>query len=966
MKKSVYFRAAAAVFVGVAAFVAVAWYKMTDVTPAAAVNPACSATAVAQNGIKVVPSHNSVFYIDSGVSPKLDAGYIGYQVQNLTGATQDQLWAQVESLSGGVLSLNDPLDAREQLPTLANNETGTSYFLLKASGPTVVPQTHTLKVYNKRPDVSGATALYQCDFTFSAVKETIRAVSNRVTNNGLNTSAAIEVSDTSPELGQLVTISVEGQTGQIGAGSAPDFDIIWFTPAGVSSWPTRALRLEDVSITFDGNGNWASTADQVTYRDQLFIPHADGLLNVDNSQYRAYYTFRVIGRPAAHVSVVPIAQIASGTQIKHSDTGLAGTTLDLTFAALSVSGSLSKSVTADTGLTKVTCGATCEVPGGTNGVTYVAVPYRMTGETASATTLIIDEIVDEPDAAIIFKPGSARITDLDRVNVAIPDPVTSVDEASRNPRPMHFIGPFSMNAGQKAILDYTAWVPVGSYSNIGYLTIGDFTVGTTTSTVTKVTVTSDGSGTITSHVDTEQIGVIVVTEPATDITASTAILHGTVDPNGTANLTATFKYGTDPNLAGATTVTATSPASGDVSGLLDPTGVSVPLSNLSSGTRYYYRVVAGTVEGDIHTFSTLQVFGTPTVTVAPATSVTTTSATLLGAVNPNSTNVTGVQFIYGTTAALLGGTTTVTVDDGTGNPLTLSGATNQNVSQGVTGLTGGTTYYYKVRACTSALLGAYPTVTCTAYVESSVQSFLAATVPAVSTQNASSVITTSATLNGSATANGAITSTAFVYGRNANLSDGTTIAAQTVTGLTATSITFALGGLAPKTTYYFRATATNSYGSVEGDILSFTTAETLGLSRTLTVDPASYSASYALLATPPTIVATPSAGGGTITYSSLMPTVCTVNESTGLVTFVAAGTCTITSSITLDETYAAASSDPISFEITLNSRTLSIDGSSYSASYTRLDTPPTLTATPSAGTGTITFTSATPARLQCE
>lgn len=98
---------------------------------AAGVVPSCGSGQPAQNGITVEPSHGSVFYIDTGVSPKLDAGYIGYRVTNGTGATQSDLWTAVSGFAGGDLILKDSADAQMQLPSLTNGATGTNYFMLQ-------------------------------------------------------------------------------------------------------------------------------------------------------------------------------------------------------------------------------------------------------------------------------------------------------------------------------------------------------------------------------------------------------------------------------------------------------------------------------------------------------------------------------------------------------------------------------------------------------------------------------------------------------------------------------------------------------------------------------------------------------------------------------------------------------------------------------------------------------------------
>ncbi len=334
--------------------------------------------------------------------------------------------------------------------------------------------------------------------------------------------------------------------------------------------------------------------------------------------------------------------------------------------------------------------------------------------------------------------------------------------------------------------------------------------------MSRVTVTADGTGTVGVVTDTVSLSVAAETNPATDIATTSATLNGTVDPNGTSILTGQFEYGTSPTLVGATIVTATTPASGTLNGLTAPTAVSYSLTGLSSGTTYYYRVTAGAAQGSILSFTTIAVLAAPTTATTAASSVTETTATLNGTINPNLTPITGIQFVYGTVSNLSSGTTTATVDDGSETAaLTAGGSTAQAFSLDVTGLTTSTTYYFKIRACTSALIGTYPNVSCSSFVD--------------------------------------------------------------------------------------------------GSILNFTPGL---LSRTLAIDGGSYAASYTMAATPPTITSTPSAGAGTKSYSSSTTGVCTVDASSGLVAFVAVGTCTIGASIASDGTYAVASAVAISFSVT--------------------------------------------------
>ncbi len=810
------------IIAGVMFFIA---YGAPPGTALAAVS--CSSTATAQNGISVAPSHGSVFYIDTGNTPVLDSGYIGYRVTNKTGSTQTNLWAEVSNFTGSNLILVNNDDANMKLASTANNATSTAYYMLKATGATASAQTHTLKIYDRRPDLSGAAVQYECDFTFSKVKETIKAAANKLANNGLNTSAAIEVSNTSPKLGELLTITVEGNTGQIGAGASPDFDIIWLAPAAISSWPTRALRLESVSITFDGNKNWGNTGDQVTYTDQLLISSANGLTNVDGSEYRATYKFRVIGSPQSTVKAVPVAQISSGTQVKHSDTGATGGTLDISFSALSVNATLTKSIVSTTGLTVVTCSSSCVVPGGVNGQTYASVPYRLTATTTSVTALAIDEIVDTPGAGTIFVPSSATITDIDRTNVAISNPIYLASESGLSPRPNHFIGPFSFVSGTDAVLNYSMWIPVGEYINTAYAMIGDFQIGATASAKQKITVTSDGTSTISAVVTTESFGVDAITNTATNITSTTATLNGTVDPNGTTPLIGKFVYGTDSNLVGATTATATTPASGTLGGLTDPTSVSLGITGLSSATIYYYQVATGVATGTILSFQTNAVLATPTVTTNAATVVTSSTATFNGTINPNLTPITAIQFVYGTSSTLSTGNATTTLGDlvdGVEIALTAGGSSAQEFSTSTVNLISGTTYYYKILACTASS-GSFPDITCSASTAGSIVSFIAASAPSVTTSAPSSVTNSSMTLNGSITATGGsdATQSGFAYGTDNTLA---TVIATSTLGAQSGTASFSTGvsGLSSNTTYYIRAYATNSAGTSYGSIVSTTTA----------------------------------------------------------------------------------------------------------------------------------------------
>ena len=133
-----------------------------------------------------------------------------------------------------------------------------------------------------------------------------------------------------------------------------------------------------------------------------------------------------------------------------------------------------------------------------------------------------------------------------------------------------------------------------------------------------------------------------VTLAAGGVTSGSAVMNGTVNPNGAATAAwfeygATISYGGVANVAGPLTGTSV-------------VAVSNLLAGLPSGVKYHYRLVAtnsaGTNFGGDQVFTTLG--GPPLVTTLPAGDLTHTGATLNGNVNANG-QVTAAFFEYGLT-----------------------------------------------------------------------------------------------------------------------------------------------------------------------------------------------------------------------------------------------------------------------------------------------------------------------------
>jgi N-acetylneuraminic acid mutarotase len=179
---------------------------------------------------------------------------------------------------------------------------------------------------------------------------------------------------------------------------------------------------------------------------------------------------------------------------------------------------------------------------------------------------------------------------------------------------------------------------------------------------------------------------VVTTNPATLVASLSATLNGSVNPGGLTT-TVYFQYGTTTSY-GHTTASQTKTGSTSQS-------VSANISGLAASTTYHFRIVAtnsaGTRYGSDRTFTTLSASGPPVAITNPATNVAHSSATLNGSVDPHGLTTT-VYFQYGTTTSY--GRTTAS--------LTKTGNTYQSVLANISGLSGSTTYHFRIKATNSA------------------------------------------------------------------------------------------------------------------------------------------------------------------------------------------------------------------------------------------------------------------------
>jgi len=287
---------------------------------------------------------------------------------------------------------------------------------------------------------------------------------------------------------------------------------------------------------------------------------------------------------------------------------------------------------------------------------------------------------------------------------------------------------------------------------------------------------------------------VLSTSPVTAVTDSSAVTGGNIYASGEL---AILQRGVCWNTTGNPTIEDAHTENGPGTGLF----TSV-ITGLKRGTTYFVRAYAtnssGTAYGNEYFFTTLNV---PTVSTGAVSMVTGSSATCGGNVLYNGgAVVTARGLCWNTTGNPTIADSYITVGSGTGT-----------FSEQITGLTIGTTYY--VRAFATNKIG-------TAYGEEKM--FTTQNYATVITSEVTDITYTTAMGGGNITSDGGalITQRGVCWSTNPNptLADNHTEDG-TGTGVFTSKIT----GLTANKTYYVRAYAINSIGTVYGNEVSFST-----------------------------------------------------------------------------------------------------------------------------------------------
>jgi hypothetical protein len=508
-----------------------------------------------------------------------------------------------------------------------------------------------------------------------------------------------------------------------------------------------------------------------------------------------------------------------GTQI--SFTTLNTATISATASATSITSStatIGGTITADGGAAVTTRGvvygtitgsATYSVTSGTGTGTYT---INLTGLTP-ATTYFVRSFATN-------SVGTVYGTETSFTTIAIAPTLTTTAANSVTKYAASAGGTIASNGGSVITASGICWSTTATPTTSDSKTTDGTISGTFTSSLTGLTAGTTyfvrayatnaiGTGygfaqSFTTLSTSSNNPVLASTTPASSITSSSAILGGNITDEGATQVSVRgLVYGTT---TGSSTFSVTI---GSGAGTFTST-----LTGLTQGTTYFVRSFGTNVQGTSYgaeTSFTTQT--TPTVSVTNTPSLITTTSAISGGIisSTGGATVTVSGVVWSLTS-----TPTITLAS-----KTTDGTTSGTFTSSITGLTQGATYH--VRAYATNYLGTSygPDIT-----------FTTITTPTVSsTATVTSITGTTATSGGTITVDGGatVTSRGLVWGTTTG-SSTYSVTSGSGTGTYTASLT----GLSIATTYFVRAFATNSAGTVYGPEVQFSTPSTATVASTIT------------------------------------------------------------------------------------------------------------------------------------
>jgi uncharacterized protein (DUF2141 family) len=217
----------------------------------------------------------------------------------------------------------------------------------------------------------------------------------------------------------------------------------------------------------------------------------------------------------------------------------------------------------------------------------------------------------------------------------------------------------------------------------------------------------------------------------------------------------------------------------------------------------------------------IDLFTIPVITGAgSATAITSSSCTFVGTAATNGSISANIYVQYGTQSGTYTGTTTPQIN-------LVGSTTSSGASWAVTGLTAGTTTYYRLQIVSDAYT--------VSGGEGSFTTAVIAGAPVSVTYPATIIGSQTVTINGSSTPTGLSTTALFQYGTSSNYT-GTSSTFDAGAGVSAVNVSKTITGLSQGTLYVYRLQSTNGSGTANGSELSFTTTDTTIPTGTITIN----------------------------------------------------------------------------------------------------------------------------------
>jgi hypothetical protein len=440
---------------------------------------------------------------------------------------------------------------------------------------------------------------------------------------------------------------------------------------------------------------------------------------------------------------------------------------------------------------------------GSTEYTFCVVATNEVGETTSGPPVSFKTPAEKP---IVVFEGESAITPFDATLEGVVNP-----ENQETTYHLEYATDSAFTENVKTLAFGGSAPGVGSAQSVGPADLGGTLTPATTYYYRVIAKNATGETTgPTQHFETLTAEKPILSGEHTGIlTAPETTIEGELDPNYQPIIGCEVQYvlqGTGFGTPEAVACQPNNPPENTFGEGANPVPLIATLTGLQPGASYEYRILAtnntGTTEGTVQTFT---VPPRPLLTVGQAQSVTRTTATLPGTVNPEGLE-TSYHYEYGTTTSYGGNAPSLQgVNAGAG-----SAAVPAPI--GISGLTPATTYHYRLVATNAD-----------GTTESTDKTFTTAppTPPTASTGEASNITLTTATVTGTINPEGLETSYELDLGTDTTY--GTSLYGEVGSASTPTQVTVSLQNLAPGSTYHYRLVAINSDGRTPGTDRTFTT-----------------------------------------------------------------------------------------------------------------------------------------------